>query len=97
MLKFLKKFFENIMFLNRIRKLEKINMLKEAEMAHLKLLIASQTNVITHLVKAYAEMHITLSKVPLPKVIDDTQKDPDIDQMYKNYLINHPDDDDLLN
>jgi Na+/phosphate symporter len=97
MLKFIKKFFENMMFLNRIRKLEKINMLKEAEMEHLRLLIASQTNVITHLVKAYSDMYLTLSKASEVKVVDATQAEPDIDQMYKNFLTKLPNDDDLLN
>ena len=97
MLRFIKRFFENMMFLNRIRKLEKINMLKEAEMEHLRLLIASQTNVITHLVKAYADMHLTLSKASAVKIVDTTPADPDIDQMYKNFLTKLPNDDDLLN
>jgi len=97
MLKFIKRVFENIFFLSRIRKLEKINDARQTEIAQLKLLLSSQTNVISHLVKAYQDLHETLTAVPVVKIMSTSSTEKEIDKTYKHFLVNQPDDDDLLN
>ena len=97
MIKFIKMLFKNLFFLKRIRDLENAKKARDIELDDLRLLLSSQTHVITHIIKAYQDLYDTVSSFPVIEISDTTKAESEIDMMYKNFLIKMPVDDDLLN